>query len=58
MNFEKTGFICFECSLLKASKAVKTTFRPVCVCERQPFLPVRQSPEKKIQPFEITSTKK
>ncbi len=31
----------------KALKAVKTTFRFVCVCERQPFLPVRQSPEKK-----------
>ncbi len=31
----------------KASKAVKTTFGPVCMCERQPFLPVLQSLEKK-----------
>jgi hypothetical protein len=37
----------FKFSLLKASKSVKTTFGPVGVCERQPFLPVRQSPEKK-----------
>jgi hypothetical protein len=40
-------FVYFKFSLLKASKAVKTTFGPVCVCERQPFLPVRQSLEKK-----------
>jgi hypothetical protein len=36
----------FKFSLLKDSKAVKTTLGPVCVCERQPFLTVRQSPEK------------
>jgi hypothetical protein len=38
-------FVFIEFSLLKASKTVKTTAGPVCVCERQPFLPVRQSPE-------------
>ncbi len=48
----------FKFSLLKDSKAVKTTFGPVCLCESQPFLPVRQSPEKKLRPFEITSSKK
>jgi hypothetical protein len=43
----KTISFFFEFSLLKDSQAVKTTFGPVCVCERQPFLPVRKSPEKK-----------
>ncbi len=40
-------YLLFEFLLLKASKVVKTTFRFVCVCESQPFLLVRQSPEKK-----------
>ncbi len=49
-------FICFECSLLKASKAVKTTFRPVCV--RGAVLIRPPESRKKIRPFEITSSKK
>jgi hypothetical protein len=50
--------ISFFFLLLKDSKAVKTTLGPVCACERQRFLSLCQSPEKKIQPFEITSSKK
>jgi hypothetical protein len=41
----------FEFSLLKALKAVKPTFGLVCMCERQLFLPVRQSGEKVTEIF-------
>ncbi len=50
-------FVCFECSLLKASKAVKTTFRPVCVWETAVLTRLPES-RKIIRPFEITSSKK
>jgi hypothetical protein len=47
----------FEFLLLKASKAVKTTFRPVCVCVRDSLSYLSARVQKKIQPFEITSSK-
>ncbi len=46
----------FECSLLKASKAVKTTFGPVCVEDSRSYPSARV--QKKNLAFEITSSKK
>jgi hypothetical protein len=69
-NFEKTGRILRACDsesisffsnfcFYRLQKQLKLLLGLcVCVCERQPFLPVRQSPEKKIWSFEVTSSKK
>jgi hypothetical protein len=49
-------FIIFASKGLK-KKAVKTTFGPVCVCETAVLTCLPES-GKKIQPFEITSSKR